>query len=107
LILEISCLMIVGIYMQNFYTSSLQETEVLVSLMLFSMGLQNGLTASISNSAVKTTHLTGLTTDLGILFSMFTKKKYRQDKKLIQKAHLLITIMVSYMAGGISSGIMF
>jgi hypothetical protein len=44
---------------------TLEETEALVALMLFATGLQNGLTASISNFSVKTTHLTGTTTDLG------------------------------------------
>jgi uncharacterized membrane protein YoaK (UPF0700 family) len=76
IVLEILCLMIVGIYGQFFYEETLIETEILMALMLFAMGLQNGLTASISNFAVKTTHLTGTTTDLGILFSMFTKKSF-------------------------------
>ncbi|RUA14213.1 MAG: DUF1275 domain-containing protein [Flavobacteriia bacterium] len=105
--LEMACLMFVGIYLQYFYTESLKETEFLVAAMLFAMGLQNGLTASISNSKVKTTHLTGLTTDLGVVFSMFTKKEFRNDKKLIQKAQLLLGIMFSYMAGGIISGLLY
>ncbi|MFD2098993.1 YoaK family protein [Flagellimonas iocasae] len=105
--LEMACLMFVGIYLQYFYTESLQETEILVAAMLFAMGLQNGLTASISNAKVKTTHLTGLTTDLGILFSMFTKKEFRNDKNLTQKAKLLLAIMFSYMAGGILSGVLY
>src|SRR5690606_4892332 len=89
LALEIGCLLTVGVYTQYFFSDSLQETEVLVGIMLFAMGLQNGLTASISNSAVKTTHLTGRTTDLGILMAMFTKKEYRRRKDLVNKAHLL------------------
>ncbi len=48
--------------------------------MLLAMGLQNGLTASISNFSVKTTHLTGLTTDVGILTAMFTKKNIETIK---------------------------
>ena len=35
-------------------------------LLLFAMGLQNALVTSLSNSVVRTTHLTGLFTDLGI-----------------------------------------
>lgn len=80
LILEIACLLIVGIYGQYFYQETLTETEALLCLMLFAMGLQNGLTASISNSIVKTTHLTGATTDLGMLASMLTKKEFRAKK---------------------------
>ena len=107
LILEVLCLLIVGIYLQNFYTESLHETEFLISLLLFAMGLQNGLTASISNSTVKTTHLTGLSTDLAILLSMFTKKKFRNDKSLVDKAHLLMTIMFFYVLGGVVTGLFY
>lgn len=107
LILEITCLLIVGVYLQAFYTETLRETEFMVGLMLFAMGLQNGLTASISNGAVKTTHLTGLTTDLGILLSMFTKKKNRQSAAVRGKAQLLFSIMLSYMGGGILAGVVY
>ncbi len=102
--LEILCLLGVGIYGQFFYAETLAETEVLLSFMLFAMGLQNGLTASISNFLVKTTHLTGATTDLGILFSMFTRKEYRENKDLQGRAKLLISIMISYLAGAIIAG---
>jgi uncharacterized membrane protein YoaK (UPF0700 family) len=104
IILEIICLMAVGIYGQFFYRETLAETETLLSLMLFAMGLQNGLTASISNFAIKTTHLTGTTTDLGILFSMFTKKEYRENKELVSKAKLLASISISYLIGAVFAG---
>ncbi|MDN3709819.1 YoaK family protein [Myroides ceti] len=81
--------------------------RISVGLLLFAMGLQNGLTASISNSAIKTTHLTGLTTDLAILLSMFTKKRYRRDVTLQKKAQLLGSIMFFYVAGGIITGLFY
>src|SRR5690606_9289226 len=52
LVLEILCLLVVGLYGQFHYRETLTETEALLALMLFAMGLQNGLTASISNFAV-------------------------------------------------------
>ena len=104
LILEIICLISVGFYGQFYYKETLTETETLLALMLFAMGLQNGLTASISNFAVKTTHLTGTTTDLGILFSMFTKVEYRNNEALKGKAKLLLSIAASYLFGAILSG---
>lgn len=103
-VLEIICLVTVGIYGQFFYKETLAETEMLLALMLFAMGLQNGLTASISNFAVKTTHLTGVTTDLGILFSMFTHKEYRNSKEMRNKAKLLLSIAGAYLAGAVVSG---
>lgn len=107
ILLEIACLTAVGVYGQYFYQETLSETEALMCLMLFAMGLQNGLTASISNFAVKTTHLTGTTTDLGILASMFTKKEYRAKKELREKAVLLTSIAAAYLAGAISSGYVY
>jgi len=107
LVLEIICLIAVGTYGHFFYKETLAETEAMLSLMLFAMGLQNGLTASISNFAVKTTHLTGVTTDLGILFSMFTRSEYRTNKELKGKAVLLLSIALAYLAGAIASGITY
>jgi uncharacterized membrane protein YoaK (UPF0700 family) len=107
LVLEIICLLSVGLYGQFYYRETLVETEILLGIMLFAMGLQNGLTASISNFAVKTTHLTGTTTDLGILFSMFTKREYRENKELRGKAKLLSAIATAYLGGAIVSGFLY
>ncbi|AZB24058.1 MULTISPECIES: YoaK family protein [Chryseobacterium] len=107
LVLEILCLFGVGVYGQLYYQKTLEETEVLVAIMLFATGLQNGLTASISNFSVKTTHLTGTTTDLGILVSMFTQKKYRKNGELIGRAKLLMSIMVAYVLGAVFSGLTY
>lgn len=107
ILLEIICLLAVGTYIQYYYKETLLETELMVSTMLFAMGIQNGLTATISNSAVKTTHLTGLTTDLGILASLFTKKENRENKQLRNKWTLLLSIMVSYLTGGITAGLIY
>ena len=104
ILLEIICLVTVGIYGQLYYKETLSETETLLALMLFAMGLQNGLTASISNFTVKTTHLTGTTTDLGILFSMFTKEEYRNNVALKGKAKLLLSIAFAYLSGAIVAG---
>lgn len=107
LVLEIICLLFVGVYGQFYYQKTLEETEYLVSLMLFATGLQNGLTASISNFSVKTTHLTGTTTDLGILFSMFTQKKFRKNGELVARAKLLMSIMLAYVTGAVFSGLTY
>ncbi|MGL6126166.1 hypothetical protein BBI01_14105 [Chryseobacterium artocarpi] len=107
LVLEIICLFGVGVYGQLYYRKTLEETEVLVAIMLFATGLQNGLTASISNFSVKTTHLTGTTTDLGILVSMFTQKKYRKNGELIGRAKLLSSIMLAYVLGAVFSGLTY
>lgn len=107
IVLEIICLLTVGVYGQFFYQETLTESEFLVALLLFAMGLQNGLTASISNSAVKTTHLTGATTDLGMLVSMLTKREYRMNKEIRGKAKLLSSIAAAYLSGAVSAGFVY
>ena len=105
--LELVILVIIGYYGHNHYVESLEETVILVAGLIFSMGLQNGLVATISNGLVKTTHLTGLTTDLGIGISMYTKSENRKDKKLLERLRLHIAILVFYFAGGFFGGLIF
>lgn len=107
LILEMMALLAVGIYGNYYYQETLFETEFLVAFMLFAMGLQNGLTASISNHAVKTTHLTGLFTDLAISLSLYTKKRYRHRPQVVERIKLLSVILLFYFTGGVISGLIY
>lgn len=71
-------------------------------VLLFAMGLQNALVTRVSQSVVRTTHLTGLFTDLGIelsqlLFYRETKLRSRLYKSLILKS----LIISSFFGGGI------
>lgn len=105
LILEFFCLIGVGVYGVFYYEETLMETEFLIAAITFAMGLQNGLTASISNFVVKTTHLTGLTTDLAIHLSLLTKLENRNNKVIKDKFKLLYCILISYLAGAITAGL--
>ncbi len=76
--------------------------------LLFAMGMQNSLVTSISKSIVRTTHLTGLFTDLGIEFSqLFFYKNKSHKRKLVNSIKLRLTIIVLFFIGGVSGGILF
>lgn len=105
LFLEFFCLIGVGFYGVFYYQESLMETEFLIATLTFAMGLQNGLTASISNFVVKTTHLTGLTTDLAIHLSLLTKRENREKKEITDKFKFLYSILLSYMLGAVVAGL--
>lgn len=76
--------------------------------LLFAMGLQNSLVTTISNAAVRTTHLTGLFTDLGIeLSQLFFYKSAEQKKKLFSSVKLRLTIINFFFWGGIAGGILY
>lgn len=73
--------------------------------LLFAMGLQNALVTSLSNSIVRTTHLTGLFTDLGIeLSQLFFYRTAEQQHKLISSIKLRLTIIFFFFFGGVTGG---
>jgi len=76
--------------------------------LLFAMGLQNSLVTTISSASVRTTHLTGLFTDLGIeLSQLFFYKANQQKHKLISSIKLRLTIISFFFIGGIVGGVLY
>ncbi len=76
--------------------------------LLFAMGLQNSLVTTISKAVVRTTHLTGLFTDLGIeLSQLFFYKEQKQRRKLLASIRLRLTIISFFFLGGIAGGVSF
>ncbi len=76
--------------------------------LLFAMGLQNSLVTKISNALVRTTHLTGLFTDLGIeLSQLFFYKKTEERKKLFSTIKLRLRIIIFFFIGGTAGGILY
>jgi len=76
--------------------------------LLFAMGLQNSLVTRISNATVRTTHLTGLFTDLGIeLAQLFFYKDTESRAKLLAAVKLRLTIISFFFIGGITGGIFY
>ena len=81
--------------------------NVIAYTLLFSMGLQNSLVTKISNSIVRTTHLTGLFTDLGIeLAQLFFYKQFDLRQKLFSSIRLRLTI-ISFFFVGVIIGVLF
>lgn len=76
--------------------------------LLFAMGLQNALVTQISKATVRTTHLTGLFTDLGIELSqlMFYRQK-TETQKLSRSIYLRLSIIGFFFIGGLAGGIAF
>lgn len=82
--------------------------DVIAYSLLFAMGMQNSLVTSISKSIVRTTHLTGLFTDMGIEFSqLFFYKDEKHKAQLIKSIKLRLTIILMFFVGGVSGGILF
>jgi len=90
----------------NFLVS--QNPNLLAFSLLFAMGLQNSLVTTISNSTVRTTHLTGLFTDLGIELSQLFFYKLKEEKEnLLSSIKLRLTIITFFFFGGLIGGIFY
>lgn len=82
--------------------------NILAYSLLFAMGLQNSLVTTISNATVRTTHLTGLFTDLGIELSQLYFYKLKEQKdKLYSSIKLRLTIISFFFLGGLLGGIFY
>jgi uncharacterized membrane protein YoaK (UPF0700 family) len=83
----------------------INDTNLIACSLLFAMGLQNALVTSISNSVVRTTHLTGLFTDLGIeLSQLFFYKKTEEVIKLRSSVTLHLVIIIFFFSGCVIGG---
>lgn len=87
---------------------SIFEGKTIAFLTLFAMGIQNSLVTKISQSTVRTTHLTGLFTDLGIeLSQLFFYKKEDEVTKLKTSIYLRFSIISFFFIGCVSGGFIY
>jgi uncharacterized membrane protein YoaK (UPF0700 family) len=104
-IIEILILISIGI-LSN--VIQMKSPNLIVCLLLFAMGIQNSFVTKISNAVVRTTHLTGLFTDLGIDISqLFFPKLHPQREKLKANIKLRIYIILYFFAGGLIGGFFY
>lgn len=88
--------------------TEIKYPNLIVCLLLFAMGLQNSYVTKISNAIVRTTHLTGLFTDLGIEISqLFFPKSHPNKEKIKSTIKLRIYIICFFFLGGITGGFLY
>jgi uncharacterized membrane protein YoaK (UPF0700 family) len=82
--------------------------NLIACLLLFAMGLQNATVTKISKAIVRTTHLTGLFTDLGIeLSQLFFPVSQKERTSLKSTIKLRIYIICFFFLGGLVGGFLF
>jgi len=106
LFIEAIILLYVG-YLGENENYSIARDHFLAGSLLFAMGMQNAMVSVVSGFVVRTTHLTGLFTDLGIELSrlLFIPKEGR--KELNRKIVLHSSIVIMFIAGGVFAGFMY
>ncbi|MBB6130701.1 YoaK family protein [Mucilaginibacter lappiensis] len=76
------------------YDYSLVSKEFFAGSLLFAMGMQNSLVSIVSGSVVRTTHLTGTFTDLGIELAQVLQKKTESRAALKTRIKLRCVIII-------------
>lgn len=107
MIIEILILVGIGIFGRRaeLYNSS---GQIIACILLFAMGIQNALVTQISDSKVRTTHLTGLFTDLGIeLSQLFFYKEKSEKYRLTRSISLRLIIILFFFIGCAIGGFLF
>ncbi|MCJ8211714.1 DUF1275 domain-containing protein [Mucilaginibacter sp. RS28] len=105
--IEVVLLVLIAIYGDNFYNDSQTEREILIGTLLFTMGLQNSMVSTVSGGLVKTSHLTGLFTDLGGEVSEYFHPNVSGKDVTKNKIYIRLTILTFYITGGVIGGYFF
>ena len=111
LLLEAGLLLVFGLFGTgiNFFAPLFAPLTVL--LLCFIMGLQNAVITKISHAEIRTTHITGLVTDLGIeLGKLFYVNRLTRDTLVVaDRARLAIHLKLigSFFLGGLAGAIGF
>jgi len=104
-VIEVVILSAIAIFGQSYI---IERPDLIACSLLFAMGLQNSLVTKISNAVVRTTHLTGLFTDLGIeLSQLFFYDSKEQKKFLFSSIRLRMRIISFFFIGGIIGGVFY
>ncbi|MFM0597219.1 YoaK family protein [Paraburkholderia dilworthii] len=114
LLLEAILLLCFGLLGANLEAHRVFYMPLTVALLCFVMGLQNAMITKISKAEIRTTHVTGLVTDIGIELGKslywnrgmpLTSSQYvRADRR---KLALLTSLLCSFLAGGVAGAFGF
>jgi uncharacterized membrane protein YoaK (UPF0700 family) len=111
LLIEAALLLIFGLFGAaiNFYSGLFVPLTVLV--LCFIMGLQNAVITKVSKAEIRTTHVTGLVTDLGIeIGKMLYINRLTDAPQVIanrKKLRIHATLILCFFAGGLVGAIGF
>lgn len=107
ILIEISILIFVAVC-GPLFDNSVRSTHLFAGSLLFAMGLQNAMVSMISGSEVRTTHLTGMFTDLGIeTASVVLTREDAEKKRLFNKIRLRLVIIVFFFLGCVAAAFLY
>ena len=108
LLIEAALLVVFGLTAGSFTDS---RAVAAVLLLCFSMGLQNATITKLSDSVIRTTHLTGMITDLGIAFGRILYTSVLRTGASIESEKNTIWLLGSliglFFIGGVTGAVAF
>lgn len=102
-----------GLYGARLNGIQLLKAPAAVLLLSFVMGMHNALITQVSNAVVRTTHMTGIVTDLGLEASRLLYVNRSRDRRLVpvladrSKLRLHAFLLLSFFVGGVSGAVAF
>jgi uncharacterized membrane protein YoaK (UPF0700 family) len=114
LMLEAALLLGFGILGNHLQNRRWPFVSLIILLLCFTMGLQNAIITKISKAEIRTTHVTGLVTDIGIEFGkmLFSNRSssYPEEPLVradMKKLWLLVSLVGLFFIGGLAGGLGF
>lgn len=109
LVAEAALLLFFGISGKEF--SGDVAVIVTVLILCFAMGLQNALITKLSDAVIRTTHLTGMVTDIGIAMGRIVSMGWKTADPAVEleldSLRLLTSLIALFFAGGVTGAIGF
>ena len=85
--------------------------QLFVAVLCFTMGLQNAVITKMSDATIRTTHVTGMVTDIGIELGKLLYRNPPGDPDPVRanphKMRLHATIILTFLAGGVLGLLLF
>jgi uncharacterized membrane protein YoaK (UPF0700 family) len=114
LLLEAAILLIFGASGPSLNHYQLGYVPATIALLCFVMGLQNAMITKVSRAEIRTTHVTGLVTDIGIELGKalyWNRHVHEADARFVRadrsKLFLLTSLLVMFISGGVFGALMF
>lgn len=106
---EAILLLVFGFLGRGLLDHELVTVSLITMLLCFTMGLQNALITKISQAEIRTTHVTGLVTDIGIEIGKLLYWNYDQkqnEHSMVranrEKLRLRFALVFAFFAGGVA-----
>ncbi len=114
LLIEATLILIFGAFGGTLQKHEFVEVSFAVITLCFTMGLQNALITKISRAEIRTTHVTGLTTDMGIEIGklIYWNRKIEGDGRVAvtanrRKLRVHATLIGSFLVGALAGAFGF